>query len=100
MTPTGNGVKRADPNEGRPGGRSFGLTNIFARTLGGVVSDHPLASFMYAISLSHCMTVSLALDGEGLGAMWGEEKALEMFADAGFTNVDVAQVEGDVFNNF
>ncbi len=46
------------------------------------------------------MTVSLALDGEGLGAMWGEEKALEMFADAGFTNVDVAQVEGDVLNNY
>ena len=62
--------------------------------------DHPLASFMYAISLSHCMTVSLALDGEGLGAMWGEEKAMEMFADAGFTNVDVARVEGDVLNNY
>ena len=46
------------------------------------------------------MTVSLALDGAGLGAMWGEQKALQMLADAGFTNVEVKRVEGDIFNNY
>ena len=48
----------------------------------------------------HCMTVSLARNGEGLGAMWGEQKALELLAEAGFTDVTVKQVEGDPFNNF
>jgi len=31
--------------------------------------DHPLAVFLYTISCMHCMTVSLALNGDGLGAM-------------------------------
>jgi hypothetical protein len=48
----------------------------------------------------HCMTVSLALDGEGLGTMWGEQKALELLAEAGFTEVVVKQVAGDPFNNY
>ena len=62
--------------------------------------DHPMAPFLYSISTTHCMTVSLALDGVGLGTMWGEQKALEMFADAGFKHVDVMQVEGDMINNY
>lgn len=62
--------------------------------------DHPLAPVMYTISTMHCMTVSLALGGEGLGNMWGEQKALELFAEAGFTGVEVKQVEGDILNNY
>ena len=62
--------------------------------------DHPLGPMMYTISMFHCVTVSLALDGVGLGAMWGEQKAPEMLGEAGFTNIDVAQVEGDIINNF
>ncbi len=46
------------------------------------------------------MTVSLAQGGAGLGSMWGEEKALEMLAEAGFGKVDVQRVEGDVLNNY
>ena len=46
------------------------------------------------------MTVSLALDGEGLGAMWGEQKAREMLGEAGFTSIDVKRVEGDILNNY
>jgi len=46
------------------------------------------------------MTVSLARDGEGLGTMWGEQKALELLAEAGFPDVAVKQVEGDFLNNF
>ena len=62
--------------------------------------DHRIGPFGYTVSLFHCMTVSLALDGEGLGAMWGEQRALEMLGDAGFTNVEIKQVDGDLFNNF
>lgn len=59
-----------------------------------------MGQFFYTISLFHCMTVSLALDGEGLGAMWGEQKALEMLGDAGFTKIDVETVDGDPINNY
>ena len=62
--------------------------------------EHPLGPFLYTVSCMHCMTVSLALDGEGLGAVWGEQKAREMLAAAGFTNVDVEQVEGDILNSY
>ena len=62
--------------------------------------DHPLAPFLYAISTMHCMTVSLALDGEGLGTMWGEQRARELLSEAGFGQVEVESVEGDIFNSF
>jgi 2-polyprenyl-3-methyl-5-hydroxy-6-metoxy-1,4-benzoquinol methylase len=62
--------------------------------------DHPLAPLLYTISCMHCMTVSLAAGGEGLGTMWGEEKALEMLAEAGFGSVDVERLEGDIQNNY
>ena len=62
--------------------------------------DHPMGPFLYTTSTMHCMTVSLALDGEGLGAMWGEQKALELLAEADLGNVRVEQVEGDIFNNY
>jgi 2-polyprenyl-3-methyl-5-hydroxy-6-metoxy-1,4-benzoquinol methylase len=61
---------------------------------------HPLGPFLYTISTMHCMTVSLALDGEGLGTVWGEQRALEMLAAAGFTSVQVRQIEGDILNNY
>ena len=48
----------------------------------------------------HCMTVSLALDGMGLGAVWGNEKATELMREAGFTNIDVKNVEGDILNAY
>jgi 2-polyprenyl-3-methyl-5-hydroxy-6-metoxy-1,4-benzoquinol methylase len=62
--------------------------------------QHPLAPALYAISTLHCMTVSLALNGEGLGTMWGEQLARQKLADAGFTNVDVKSVEGDILNAY
>jgi hypothetical protein len=33
------------------------------------------------------MTVSLAHDGAGLGTVWGEQKALEMLAEAASTRL-------------
>lgn len=61
---------------------------------------HPLGPLLYTISCMHCMTVSLAAAGMGLGTMWGEQKARQMLTDAGFTSIEVKHVEGDVFNNY
>ncbi|MDP7540437.1 MAG: methyltransferase type 12, partial [Alphaproteobacteria bacterium] len=46
-------------------------------------------SIHYGISVMHCMTVSLAQGGAGLGTVWGIEKAREMLAEAGFSDVEV-----------
>lgn len=58
----------------------------------------PLAPTVFAFSVFHCLTVSLAYGGEGLGTAWGEQKAGAMLAAAGFGEVDTAQVEGDPLN--
>jgi hypothetical protein len=44
------------------------------------------------------MTVSLALNGAGLGAMWGEEKAREMLQEAGFTEIEIKKLPHDFQN--
>lgn len=62
--------------------------------------DHPVAPLMYTISCLHCMTVSLADGGAGLGAMWGEEKAVEMLKEAGFETVQVNRLDHDILNNY
>ena len=62
--------------------------------------DHPLGAYLYTVSTMHCMTVSLAVDGDGLGTMWGEQKARSMMAEAGFTDIEVKTVPGDIFNNY
>jgi hypothetical protein len=48
----------------------------------------------------HCLTVSLANDGPGLGTMWGEQQAIELLADAGFADVQVKRVEADFLNAY
>jgi SAM-dependent methyltransferase len=60
--------------------------------------DHPFGPFLYTISCMHCMSVSLAGGGPGLGAMWGREKALSMLRDAGFGNVRVETLPHDPLN--
>jgi 2-polyprenyl-3-methyl-5-hydroxy-6-metoxy-1,4-benzoquinol methylase len=62
--------------------------------------DHPIGTFLYAISTMHCMTVSLAQGGEGLGAMWGEEKAREYLEKAGFRSIETHQLAHDIQNNW
>jgi 2-polyprenyl-3-methyl-5-hydroxy-6-metoxy-1,4-benzoquinol methylase len=62
--------------------------------------DHPGGPLLYMISCMHCMTVSLAQGGDGLGAMWGEQKARELLAEAGFSSVDVHLLEHDPFNAY
>ncbi len=62
--------------------------------------DHPLGPFLYGVSTMHCMTVSLAQGGEGLGTVWGEQKARELLAEAGFVEVAVYTQPGDIANNY
>jgi ubiquinone/menaquinone biosynthesis C-methylase UbiE len=61
---------------------------------------HPIGTFLYTISCMHCMTVSLAQGGEGLGAMWGEEKTREYLERAGFRSVDKHELAHDIQNNW
>jgi len=62
--------------------------------------NHPVAPFLYTISTMHCMTVSLAHSGCGLGTCWGEELALRMFEEAGFAVVAVHTLDHDIMNNY
>jgi ubiquinone/menaquinone biosynthesis C-methylase UbiE len=61
---------------------------------------HPLAPLLYTISCLHCMTVSLAEGGVGLGAMWGRQKATQMLTQAGFTAIEMKQIDGDIINDY
>lgn len=60
----------------------------------------PWGPFLYTASTLHCMTVSLALDGDGLGTAWGTQTALRMLGEAGFRHVDVKEIETDPFNSY
>ena len=83
----------------KPGG-SFLMQDIRASSRLENNLEHPIAPLLYTLSTMHCMTVSLARDGAGLGTMWGEELAVEMLGKAGFERVEVRQLEHDFQNNF
>jgi hypothetical protein len=50
------------------------------------------------VSCLHCMTVSLAQGGAGLGTVWGEETAVDMLHDAGFARVAAHRLPHDIIN--
>jgi SAM-dependent methyltransferase len=60
----------------------------------------PAASFLYTLSTMHCMSVSLAFGGAGLGTVWGRQVATTMLADAGFGDLQVHEIESDPFNYY
>jgi 2-polyprenyl-3-methyl-5-hydroxy-6-metoxy-1,4-benzoquinol methylase len=62
--------------------------------------DHPMGTLLYTVSCLHCMTVSLAQGGEGLGAMWGEQKAREYVMRAGFRSFEKHELAHDLQNNW
>jgi SAM-dependent methyltransferase len=60
---------------------------------------NPVAPYFYWVSLFHCMQVSLAEGGEGLGTAWGVELATELLHEAGFASVErVPAPAGDPVN--
>ncbi len=62
--------------------------------------EHPVGVFLYTASCMHCMTVSLAAGGEGLGTMWGEEQTRAYLQRAGFRSIEVHQLAHDFQNNW
>jgi SAM-dependent methyltransferase len=56
--------------------------------------QNPFAPWMYGVSVLHCMTVSLAVGGTGLGTVWGEQMARQMLTDAGFGSVEAVPAPG------
>jgi SAM-dependent methyltransferase len=56
---------------------------------------NPFAPMLYATSVLHCMTVSLAHDGAGIGTAFGEQLARDLLAGAGFRDVVVHEAPGD-----
>lgn len=76
----------------------FSMIDIAASTAISDNADHPMAPFLYTVSLMHCMPVGLVNNGTGLGMMWGKEKALEMLGQAGFACADAQPIPNDGFN--
>ena len=68
----------------RPSG-TFLMVDIRAASAVEDNLDLPWAPFLYSVSTMHCMTVSLGLDGDGLGTVWGEQVATRILHEAGFT---------------
>jgi SAM-dependent methyltransferase len=83
----------------RPGG-TYLMADVGASSNLEENFEHPLGPFFFMASVTHCMTVSLAQGGEGLGNMWGEQTTRAYLTGAGFRNVVVKKLEGDLINNF
>ena len=49
----------------------------------------PMAPYLYTMSTMHCMSVSLAGGGPGLGTAWGHQLATRMLREAGFVDVQL-----------
>ena len=83
----------------RPGG-TFLMVDIAASSHLHENLEHPLGPMLYGFSLFYCMTTSLAMGGDGLGTMWGEQSALGLLREAGFEQVVVERIEGDILNSY
>jgi SAM-dependent methyltransferase len=83
----------------RPGGVFLMQDIAGASDIAGNM-DVPFSPFMYTVSCMHCMTVSLAQGGAGLGAKWGEQLALHMLGVAGFGEVELRRLEHDPMNAY
>lgn len=59
----------------------------------------PIGRTFHAISPLHCMTVSLAFSGEGLGTVIGEQGARALAQDVGFQRFEKLPIENP-FNQF
>lgn len=59
-----------------------------------------LSTYLYTVSVMHCMSVSLHDGGAGLGTVWGRQVATAMLRDAGFVDVTVTEIDSDVINSY
>jgi hypothetical protein len=49
---------------------------------------HDRGALLYGVSALHCMTQSLAVGGEGVGAAWGWQRAERYATEAGFSSFE------------
>ncbi len=83
----------------RPGG-TFLMVDINASSRLEENSELPWATMLYAVSTTHCMSVSLGQGGAGLGAVWGVQQAEELIRAAGFDQVHRHELDEDPFNAY
>ena len=83
----------------RPGG-VYLMQDIHASSLPHENVDHPAGPLLYTVSTMHCMTVSLAYGGLGLGTMWGRQLAERMLRDAGFASIAIHRLAHDFQNDY
>jgi 2-polyprenyl-3-methyl-5-hydroxy-6-metoxy-1,4-benzoquinol methylase len=81
----------------KPGGL-FSMVDIAAQSGHQGNLDHPMGPFLYAVSMMHCLPQGLNDQGQGLGMMWGRQKAEKMLQEAGFSEVQVLDIPFDPFN--
>ena len=89
------GIHKALKSDG-----TYLMQDIYASSHVHKNMEHPIGSLLYTVSCLHCMTVSLAQGGEGLGAMWGEEKTRELLKEAGFSSVTMHRLDHDFQNAY
>jgi len=58
----------------------------------------PMAPVMYSVSTLHCLTVSLAHGGAGIGTAFGEGLARKLLTGAGFADPDRHPAPGTPFD--
>jgi 2-polyprenyl-3-methyl-5-hydroxy-6-metoxy-1,4-benzoquinol methylase len=81
----------------KPGGY-FLMQDIDASSNVANNREHPMGPLLYTVSTMHCMTVSLAGNGMGLGTMWGTEQAQQMLQQAGFPDTSIHRLKHDIQN--
>lgn len=81
-------------------GGTYLMQDIDASTNVANNLDHPLGPFLYTISTMHCMSVSLARGGMGLGTMWGRERARLLLREAGFADWTEHKLPHDPQNRY
>ena len=83
----------------RPDG-TFLMQDILASSHLEKNLDNPIATYLYTISTMHCMSVSLAQGGAGLGTCWGRELAEKMLRNAGLSDIIVEKLPHDDMNYY
>ena len=83
----------------RDGGH-FSLIDIKASSSLAKNTSHSMGTFLYGVSMLHCLPVGLDGLGAGLGMMWGRERAESMLVEAGFSaeKIKIMEMVDDSFN--
>jgi len=89
------GIRRALKPDGVFLMQDIGASSNVAENTG-----HAIGTLLYSLSCTHCMTVSLAQGGLGVGAMWGEQLTREFLGNAGFRQVERHILDHDIQNYY